>query len=100
LSFTKTLEEFQELNVAYLYLMQQMLNEDREAAMFRLKLNAELADLFQSLSVREIGWLATQGQFVMRPCAENAEQLEAILRSKRETGLKETHLAMLMAATR
>lgn len=100
MSFAKTLEEFQELNVAYLFLMQRMLTEDRESAMFRLKLSTELADLFESLSVREISWLAAQGQFMLRPCSENAQQLESILRNKRETGLTETHLAMLMAATR
>lgn len=100
MSLAKTLEEFQELNVAYLFLMQRMLAEDREAAMFRLKLTAEMADLFESLSVREISWLAAQGQFMLRPCSENAQQLEVILRNKRETGLTETHLAMLMAATR
>lgn len=97
---TKTLEEFQELNLAYLLLIQKMLAEDKESAMFRLKLDGEMADLLASLSVREITWLATQGQFVLRPCADNAEQLAHILRSKRETGLTQTHLAMLMAASR
>ena len=97
---TKTLEEFQELNLAYLLLIQKMLTEDRDAAMFRLKLSSEMADLLSSMSVREITWLATQGQFVLRPCADNAEQLQHVLRSKRETGLTQTHLAMLMASTR
>ncbi|RUO35807.1 flagellar transcriptional regulator FlhD [Aliidiomarina sanyensis] len=97
---SSTLEEFQELNLAYLLLVQKMIAEDRAAAIFRLKLTAELAELIESLSVREITWLATQGQFVLRPCAENAEQLAHILRNRRETGLSQTHLAMLMASTR
>ncbi|RUO23218.1 flagellar transcriptional regulator FlhD [Aliidiomarina iranensis] len=97
---TKTIEEFQELNLAYLLLIQKMLSEDRDSAMFRLKLSNEMADLVASMSIREITWLATQGQFALRPCADNADQLAHILRSKRETGLTHTHLAMLMASTR
>ncbi|TRW48835.1 flagellar transcriptional regulator FlhD [Aliidiomarina halalkaliphila] len=96
---TTILEEFQELNLAYLLLMQKMIAEDRDAAIFRLKLTLEMAELIESMSVREITWLATQGQFVLRPCAENAEQLTHILRNRRETGLTQTHLAMLMAST-
>lgn len=97
---SSTLEEFQELNLAYLLLIQKMIAEDRAAAIFRLKLTVELADLIESMSVREITWLATQGQFVLRPCAESAEQLAHILRNRRETGLSQTHVAMLMASTR
>ena len=39
-----------ELNMAYLILAQQMLRDDRETAMFRLGIDAEVADLIVGLS--------------------------------------------------
>ncbi|MGL6251740.1 MAG: flagellar transcriptional regulator FlhD, partial [Billgrantia desiderata] len=45
---TNHLDEIQELNLAYLLLAQRLLNDDRAAAMFRLKIDGETADLLSS----------------------------------------------------
>lgn len=42
--------EIKELNLSFLMLAQQMLRDDRETAMFRLGVDAELADLIVALS--------------------------------------------------
>ncbi len=42
--------EIRELNLAYLMLAQQMIREDRDAAMFRLGVSEEVADMIESLS--------------------------------------------------
>lgn len=43
-------QDIQELNIAFLMLAQQMLRDDRETAMFRLGIEADVADLIEGLS--------------------------------------------------
>jgi flagellar transcriptional activator FlhD len=46
--------EIRELNLAYLMLAQQMLRSDRETAMYRLGIGAEVADLLLGLSAAKL----------------------------------------------
>jgi flagellar transcriptional activator FlhD len=46
--------EIQELNLAYLMLAQQMLRADRETAMFRLGIGADVAALIDGLSAAKL----------------------------------------------
>jgi len=94
----RTADELQELNLSYLLLVQKMLIEDREATIFRLKLSEDMANVLSGLSIREMTWLASQGQFLLCPNLGEAEQLQAILQNKRDTGLQQTHLAMLVTS--
>ncbi|HET8816374.1 MAG TPA: flagellar transcriptional regulator FlhD [Pseudidiomarina sp.] len=97
MSQSRTLEELQDLNLSYLLLVQKLILEDRETAIFRLKIEADLADLLANLTLREMTLLARQQQSVLRPQLASAQQLRAVFENKRDTGLQETHLAMLMA---
>jgi flagellar transcriptional activator FlhD len=45
------LEDIQEINLSYLLLMQRLISTDRETAVFRLKIDEEMADLLGSLSI-------------------------------------------------
>lgn len=51
--------EIHELNLAYLMLAQQMLRADRETAMFRLGVGAEVADLIESLTSAKLVKMAS-----------------------------------------
>ena len=51
---TGLLNEIRELNLAYLMLAQQMIREDRDAAMFRLGVSEEVADMIESLSPAQV----------------------------------------------
>ncbi len=54
MSQTNFLDEIQEINLAYLLLAQRLLDEDREAAMFRLKIDSDVAELIVSLNARQL----------------------------------------------
>lgn len=94
---SKVLAELQELNLNYLLLVQKLVIEDREAAIFRLKIDEELADLIAEMSAKDLTMLARQPQSWLRPCVDAASVLKNILSNSRAPSMRETHLAMLMA---
>ncbi|MDX9698879.1 MAG: flagellar transcriptional regulator FlhD [Rhodocyclaceae bacterium] len=51
--------DIQELNLAFLMLAQQMLRDDRETAMFRLGIAADMADLIEGLSATRMVKMAS-----------------------------------------
>lgn|SRR5690554_2101623 len=94
MSQNKTISELQELNLSYLLLVQKLIVEDRDTAIFRLKIDAELAELIAEMSVRELTALARQSHSLLQPNFGDVNQLKAILTNKRDTGMQATHLAM------
>lgn len=90
--------ELQELNLSFLLLAQRAIAEDRAEAIFRLRIDEDMADLLGNMTIREMTWLSEQGQFLLGPTLDNAGQLKAILNNKKDMGLKQTHLAMMLAA--
>ncbi|MFD2190270.1 flagellar transcriptional regulator FlhD [Pistricoccus aurantiacus] len=92
------LNEIQELNLSYLLLVQRLLREDRATAMFRLKIDAEMADLLQSLGSKQLSQLSRTNQLLCQPGFEGAAQLRALTQHRREQGLSPTHTALLMAS--
>lgn len=96
---SKVLAELQELNLSYLMLVQKLVNEDRDTAIFRLKIDEELAELIGNMSTKDLTLLARQPQSLLRPCMGAAKTLKDILENSRGTTMRETHLAMFMAST-
>ena len=58
--------EISELNLTYLMLAQQMLAKDRDAALFRLGISEELADILLTMSPAQIVKLASTNIFSSR----------------------------------
>lgn len=98
MSENRIIAELQELNLSYLMLVQKLIAEDRDTAMFRLKIDRDLADLIEGLSAKELTLLARQPHSLLKPSLGPVEQLQAVLGNKRDTGMQQTHLAMLMAS--
>ncbi len=94
----RNIAELQDLNLSYLLLVQKLLLEDRDTAVYRLKIDDDLADLIAEMSVKDLSLLARQPHSLLRPSLGPVDQLRAILSNKRDTGLQETHLAMLLAS--
>ncbi|MCE8034503.1 flagellar transcriptional regulator FlhD [Billgrantia tianxiuensis] len=94
---TNHLDEIQELNLAYLLLAQRLLNDDRAAAMFRLKIDDETADLLVSLGAAQLTRLARTNQLLCHFGFEGAEQLRQVVDNPRDNGLSQFHAALLMA---
>ncbi|MCG7599336.1 flagellar transcriptional regulator FlhD [Halomonas sp. McH1-25] len=94
------LEDIQEVNLAYLLLAQRMLKEDRETAMFRLKIDERMADLMASLSIKQLSQMARSNQLLCRLAYVDPDQLMKLFENPRELGMAQTHAALLMAADR
>ncbi|AMD01825.1 flagellar transcriptional regulator FlhD [Halomonas chromatireducens] len=94
---TNHLDDIQELNLAYLLLAQRLLNDDRPAAIFRLKLDDETADLIQSLGAAQLTRLARTNQLLCHFGLDGAEQLRQVVDNPRDNGLSQFHASLLMA---
>jgi flagellar transcriptional activator FlhD len=60
------LEEIRETNLSYLMLAQRMLRDDREQAMFRLGLSAEVAEVVARLSAAQMLKVAASNLLLAR----------------------------------
>ncbi|MCI0508787.1 flagellar transcriptional activator FlhD [Chromohalobacter marismortui] len=92
------LDDIQDINLSYLLLAQRMISEDRTTALFRLKMDDEMADLISSLSIKQLTQLARTNQLLCRLCYEEPGQLYKLTHNQREQGLGQTHAALLMAS--
>lgn len=97
MSQTNFLDEIQELNLAYLLLAQRLLSEDREAGIFRLKIDGEMADLLLSLSVRQLTRLSRTNQLLCHFGHASAERLRQVTHNPRDQGLSSLHASLLLA---
>lgn len=95
---TDLLDEIEEINLAYLLLAQRMLLADRVSAMFRLKIDDEMADLLQSLNSRQLARLARTNQLLCHFGYGSADQLRQIVANPRGQGQDGFHASLLMAS--
>lgn len=91
-------DEIREMNLAYLLLAQRLLNNDRAEAMFRLKIDDEMADLLVSLNAQQLSRLAGINQLLCHFGPESAAQLRQVADNPREQGLAHFHSSLLMAS--
>ncbi|MFO8044614.1 MAG: flagellar transcriptional regulator FlhD [Halomonas sp.] len=89
--------ELEELNLAYLLLAQRLLHADRVSAIFRLKIDEEMADLLLSLSSRQLARLARTNQLLCHFGHEGAERLRQVVDNPRDQGMGGFHASLLMA---
>ena len=98
MSQTNFLDEIQEINLAYLLLAQRLLDEDREAAMFRLKIDSDVAELIVTLNARQLTKLARTSQLLCRFSQTSAERLRQLTDNPRDQGLAGLHTSLLLAS--
>lgn len=91
------LSEIQELNVAYLLLAQRMLREDREAAMYRLGIGADVADLLGRFTAAQISRLASSSTLLCRFRCDDRDILEMLSGHGRARIMAPSHAVILMA---
>jgi flagellar transcriptional activator FlhD len=91
------LEDIQEINLSYLLLIQRLINTDREAAVFRLKIDEDMADLLGSLPVSEVASLARCNQLLCHFALQTADQLKSLVAAKGE-GMRQIHAAILLSS--
>lgn len=92
------LDDVRDLNLSYLILMQRLINTDRELAMFRLKIDEEMADLLSQIPVADLAKLARCNQLLCHFSLDNAEQLFSLINAPRDDDMRRLHAAILLSS--
>ena len=94
---TQLLNEVREANLTYLMLAQHLLREDRETAMYRLGIGADVADLLGDLSVAQLSKMAGSSTLLCRFRCDDRMVLEALSGYGERRIMGESHAAILMS---
>ena len=89
--------EISELNLTYLMLAQQMLAKDRDAALFRLGISEELADILLTMSPAQIVKLASTNMMLCRFRFDDHAILGLVTPPHRDKGLQQSQMSILLA---
>lgn len=89
--------EIKEINLSYLMLAQQMLRDDREGAMFRLGVNADLAEMIDGLTPGQMLKMAGSNMLLCRFRFDDSLLLGLLSGHGRETATSHMHAAILAA---
>lgn len=90
-------KEIADLNLTYMLLAQKLLREDRSAAMLRLGISPEMADLLIGMSLPEVIKIATSN-FVL--CAFRLDELpifRTVMQGTGQSSLQQAHISILLA---
>ncbi len=90
--------EIREANLTYLMLAQQMLLADRVGAMYRLGINAELADVLARLPAAQLVKMASTDMLLARFRLDERTVLGMLNDYSKERPLARTHSAIMLAA--
>jgi flagellar transcriptional activator FlhD len=90
-------KEIGDINLAYMLLAQKLVKQDKAAAMFRLGINQELADLLAGMSLSQIVKLASSNLLLCGFRLGSAPML-TVASNEKASGLQMAHMSILMAA--
>ncbi|SEQ75198.1 flagellar transcriptional activator FlhD [Nitrosomonas sp. Nm51] len=93
------LDEIREINLAYLLLAQQLIREDKVAAMYRLGINQDVAELIEKLTTSQLLKMASSNSLLCRFRFNDALIAELLSGSNRDdnSAVSQSHAAILMA---
>lgn len=91
------LDEIREINLSYLLLAQQMLREDRVAAMYRLGIDEDIADILVKLTNSQLLKMAGANMLLCRFRFDDSLIAEILTSHKQDRALTQSHTAILMA---
>ncbi len=89
--------QIRDANLGYLMLAQQMIRSDKAAAVFRLGISQEIADLIEGLSNSQILKLAGTKMMVARFRFDDGAILGLLTSHGKDKMLAQSHAAILMA---
>lgn len=90
-------EEIKETNLSYMLLAQQMIRDDKSAAIFRLGVSEELADLIVGLSPAQLLKMASSNMLLCRFRFDESLLLNLITDYSKDRMMSQAHAAILMA---
>ena len=93
-------KEISDINLAYMLLAQKLVKQDRAAAMFKLGVSRELADMLAGMSLAQILKLAASNFLLCRFRIDDHPSMSAVVGDEKETTLQQAHMSILMSARR
>jgi flagellar transcriptional activator FlhD len=91
-------EEIRETNLSYMLLAQQMLQNDRVSAIFRLGISEEMADLISGLTTAQILKMAGSNMMLCRFRFDERLMLNMISDFNKDRMMSQAHATILMTA--
>lgn len=91
------LNEIREANLTYLLLAQRMIQEDKAAAIFRLGIGKDVADLIESLTPAQLLKIAAGNMLLCRFRFDNRVLGEMLTGYVKDKIMAASHAAVLMA---
>ncbi len=91
------LEEVREINLGYMLLAQQLLREDKIAAMYRLGISQDVADIIERLSSSQLLKMAASNMLLCRFRFDDRLIAEMLSNQNRNQAVSQSHAAILMA---
>ena len=93
----KIISEIRDINLSYLMLAQQMIRADKEAAIFRLGISMEIAELLEGLSNSQLVRLSGTSVMLARFRFEDSIILDMLTDYSKDRAQAKSHAAILMA---
>ncbi len=93
---TELTGEIREANLTYLMLAQQMLREDRDSAMYRLGIGADVAGIMEVLTPAQIAKMASSSVLLCRFRCDDRTIFELMAGHGRIPATNNSHAAILM----
>lgn len=94
---TQLQEGIRELNLTYLMLAQQMVKEDRAAAIFRLGISQDLADVIAGLTPAQVVRMAASNMLLCRFRFDETLLLNMVTDYAKDRMMSQAHAAILMS---
>lgn len=94
---TEMSKEISDLNLTYMLLAQKLLRQDRAAAMFRLGISRELADMLVGMSLAQIVRLATTNFVLCSFRLDDLASMGAVVQEAKDPLLQQAHVSIVLA---
>lgn len=94
---TQLHEEIKEANLSYMLLARQMINEDKDAAIFRLGISEEMVELVAGLSPAQLLKMSASNMLLCRFRFDERLLLNMITDHNKDRMMSQAHTAILMA---
>ena len=94
---TDAYNDIKEVNLAYLMLAQNMVRADREAAIFRLGISEEIAEVLERLTPGQVLKMASSDMLLCRFRFDDTLLLDLLANHERDRGVGHVHAAILAA---
>lgn len=89
--------EIREVNLTYMMLAQQMLREDKAAAIYRLGISQDLAGIVESLTAGQLLKMAASNMLLCRFRFDDRLIAELLTSHGKDRAMSQSHAAILMA---